>query len=80
MAKHFNLNNNLIVNRLQNGFLHAQCSHLSTFQEASAWLSVDTRNFRIKSAGLEVYHSLYEKAGYTDLHERHLSSSFMIDI
>jgi hypothetical protein len=39
---------------------------LSTFEEASAWITTDTRDLRITGAGLEVYRSLHEKPGYSD--------------
>lgn len=66
MAENFNLVQSISVNKLQNGTLHSQCSHLSTFEEASAWIATDTRNLRITGAGLEVYRALHEKAGYSD--------------
>ncbi len=69
MNENYNLVQSISVNKRENGNLHAQCSHVSTFEEASAWISTDTRELRITGAGLEVYRSLHEKAGYRDFPE-----------
>jgi len=69
MAENYNLVQSISVNKLPNGNLQSQCSHLSTCEEASAWISTDTQNLRITGAGLEVYRSLHEKAGYSDFPE-----------
>lgn len=69
MNENFNLVQSIMVNQLPNGNLHSQCSYLSTFEEASAWISADTRNLRITGAGVEVYRSLREKEGYSDFPE-----------
>ncbi len=69
MTENFNLVQNVVVNKLPDNTLHSQCSHITTFEEASAWLSTDTRNLIIKGAGVEVYRSLNEKTGYKDFPE-----------
>ena len=66
MAENFNLVQSMSVSKLKNGNLHSQCYHLSTFEEASAWVSTDTRELRIIGAGLEIYRSLHEKTGYSE--------------
>lgn len=64
MTENFNLVQTISVNKLPNGNLHSQCSHLGTSEEASAWITTDTQNLRITGAGLEVYRSPGEKPGY----------------
>ncbi|NLD47386.1 MAG: DUF2889 domain-containing protein [Clostridiaceae bacterium] len=54
----------IIVNRLDDDSLFAQCSYVSTKQEALAWIITDTKYFTVKNAGLEIYRSYKEKAGY----------------
>lgn len=64
VAEHFNLVQNVIVNRLDDKTLLSQCSYLSSFQEASAWMTANAADFVIRGAGLEVYRSTDEQPGY----------------
>jgi|LSQX01.3.fsa_nt_gb hypothetical protein len=66
MSQYFNSTQSVIVKRNQDGLLHAQCSLLSTFQEASAWISADARTFQISAAEAEIYRDLHEKPGYEE--------------
>lgn len=64
-----NATRNVIVNRLPGGSLLVQCSLLSTFEEASVWMSVNPSNLKIDSAAMEVYRSNREKIGWVDLRQ-----------
>jgi len=69
MFKNIYSTRNLIVNRINDSNLLVQCSHLSTFQEALAWMSTDVRYLRIKDVGLQVYRSPIEMVGYKNFPE-----------
>ena len=62
-----NATRTVIVNRLPGGSLLVQCSLLSTFEEASVWVSVDPSNLEVASAAMEVYRSNREKPRWVDL-------------
>jgi hypothetical protein len=64
MEDHTHSVKSIIVNRLDDDSLFAQCSCVSTKQEALAWIITDTRYFRVKNAGFEVYRSLKERPGF----------------